>query len=412
MGAFAYRALDGRGRERRGVLEADTPRQVRQMLRERGWAPLAVEAIAGEGRPEARRAAGGPRRRPGRRWRLKPAELALLTRQLATLVRAGLPVEEALQALARQAEQPRVQSLVLAVRARVLEGHSLAAALGEFPRVFPDLYRATVAAGEESGHLDAVLERLADYTEGRQDLRQRTLLALLYPALVVGVSLLVVGLLMVHVVPQIVQVFQGLGQELPWLTRVLIALSEAVRQQGLWWLGILALGLLGARALARRPAWRRRWHALLLRLPLAGRLIRGMEAARFARTLAILAGSGVPVLEALRIAGAVLGVLPMREAVEDAARRVREGASLHAALQAQGLFPPLMVHLIASGETSGRLEAMLERAAATQERELEVLTATLTELLGPVLILVMGGLVLAIVLAILLPIFDLNRLVR
>ncbi|RMD79147.1 MAG: type II secretion system protein GspF [Gammaproteobacteria bacterium] len=407
MGAFAYRALDPRGRERRGVLEADTPRQVRQLLRERGWAPLAVEAIRGEGEPAPGRAARG-----GRRWRLGAAELALLTRQLATLVRAGLPVEEALQALARQADKPRTQSLILGVRARVLEGHSLAAALGAFPRVFPDLYRATVAAGEESGHLDAVLERLADYTESRQDLRQRTLLALLYPALVVGVSLLVVGLLMVQVVPQIVQVFQGLGQELPWLTRALIALSEAVRQQGAWWLAGLALALLGARALLRRPAWRRRWHALLLRLPLVGRLLRGLEAARFARTLAILAGSGVPVLQALRIAGAVVGNLPMREAVEEAARRVREGSALHAALEAQGLFPPLMVHLIASGEASGRLEAMLERAAATQERELEVLTGTLTELLGPVLILLMGGLVLAIVLAILLPIFDLNRLVR
>ncbi len=405
MGAFEYTALDGGGKERKGVLEADTPRQIRQQLREKGWAPLAVvEVQQREARSQVRR---GLFQR-----RISPVDLALITRQFATLVRSGLPVEEALQTLSRQTEKPRLKSMMMAVRSRVMEGHTLATAFEDFPHVFPDLYRATVAAGEQSGYLDSVLERLADYTETRQTLQQKTTLALIYPLLVLTVSLLVVALLMVYVVPQIVQVFEGIGQQLPLLTRSLIAVSDFTRAYGVWLLlGVIAVVVM-TRLILRRGGPKRRYHQMQLRLPMISRLVRGLNTARFARTLSILSGSGVPVLEALRISASVVSNIPMRTAVEEAARRVREGTALHTALEHSGYFPPMTVHLIASGEASGKLEEMLERAADSQEREMEVLITTITELFGPLLILVMGGMVLVIVLAILLPIFDLNQLVK
>lgn len=405
MGAYEFTALDTSGKERKGVLEADTPRQIRQQLREKGWAPLAVVEVQ---QREARRA----HRRSFFQPRISAVDLALITRQFATLVRSGLPVEEALQALSRQTEKPRLKSMMMAVRSRVMEGHSLATALEDFPHVFPDLYRATVAAGEQSGYLDSVLERLADYTETRQTLQQKTTLALIYPLLVLAVSLLVVALLMVYVVPQIVQVFEGIGQKLPVLTRALIAVSDFTRTYGLWVLIAVVITVIMAKAALRRSGPKRRFHRFLLRLPMISRLVRGLNTARFARTLSILTGSGVPVLEALRISASVVSNVPMRAAVEEAARRVREGAALHTALERSGYFPPMTIHLVASGEASGKLEEMLERAADSQEREMEVLITTITELFGPLLILVMGGMVLIIVLAILLPIFDLNQLVK
>ncbi|MEJ2565765.1 MAG: type II secretion system inner membrane protein GspF [Gammaproteobacteria bacterium] len=405
MGAFEFTALDEGGRERKGVLEADTPRQIRQQLREKGWAPLAVAEVKQQ---EARRQISSPLLRR----RISAVDLALITRQFATLIRSGLPVEEALQTLSRQTEKPRLKSLLMAVRSRVMEGHALATAFEDFPHVFPDLYRATVAAGEQSGYLDAVLERLADYTESRQTLQQKTMLALIYPLIVMGVSLLVVVFLMVYVVPEIVQVFEGIGQKLPLLTRSLIATSDFIRDNGIVLLVGIAAAVAALRALLRRSGPKRQLHRILLGLPMIGRLVRGLNTARFARTLSILTGSGVPVLEALRISATVVGNLPMRAAVEEGARRVREGAALHTALEHSGYFPPMTVHLIASGESSGKLDEMLERAAASQEREMEVLVTTITELFGPLLILVMGGIVLVIVLAILLPIFDLNQLVK
>lgn len=403
MGAYEYTALDPRGREQKGVLEGDTPRQIRQLLRERGLAPLAVSEITQQSQSRGRRAflSRGA----------SAADVALITRQFATLVRAGLPIEEALRAIAEQSEKARIKSMMLAVRARIMEGQTLANALATFPRTFPDLYRATVSAGEQSGHLDTVLDRLADYTEGRQAVRQNVMLSLLYPVLVIVVAVLVVTLLLAYVVPQVVVVFEDMGQDLPGLTVALIAASDFVRDWGAA-LGILLLvGLIGAQLLLRRPGPRRAWHAALLRLPLVSRLLRGMNAARFARTLSILAESGVPVLEALQIAAGVVTNIPMRDAVTSAARQVREGASLHASLERSGYFPPMTIHLIASGETSGKLETMLERAAVSQERELEAVVKTVVGLLGPFLILVMGGIVLMIVLAILLPIFNLNQLV-
>jgi general secretion pathway protein F len=298
------------------------------------------------------------------------------------------------------------------VRTRVLEGHTLATALADFPQVFPELYRATVAAGEQSGHLEVVFERLADYTEARQQMRQKVGLALFYPLLLTGVAVLVVAGLLTYVVPQVVQVFSSLNQQLPALTRGLIAVSEFLRQSGWLLLALLAGGAVAWALALRRIGFRRRVDRALLRLPLVARLARGANTARFARTFSILMASGVPVLEALRISAQVLSNLPMREAVQEAAARVKEGASLNKAISNSGYFPPMTVQLIASGEASGRLESMLERAAIQQERETETLIAALLGIFEPMLILVMGGVVLIIVLAILLPIFDLNQLVR
>ncbi|HSC46914.1 MAG TPA: type II secretion system F family protein, partial [Gammaproteobacteria bacterium] len=335
MGAFEYTALDARGRELKGVLEGDTPRQVRQQLREQGLTPLAVLEAA---ESEARAPRGF-----GLQRGIGATDLALITRQLATLVRSALPVEEALLAASQQCEKPRLKSMLLAVRARVMEGHTLASGLAQFPHVFPEIFRATVAAGEHSGHLDGVLERLADYAESRQLLRQKLSLAMIYPVILTGMAVAIVTGLLVYVVPQVVQVFQHTGQKLPLLTRALIGLSGFIRAEGVVLLILLAFAVIATRAMLKKPDVRRRWHFTLLRLPLFGRLTRGVNTARFTRTLSILAGSGVPVLEAMRIASEVIANIPMREAVEDAARRVREGASISQSLGRSGLFPPLVV---------------------------------------------------------------------
>lgn len=405
MGAFEYKALDARGRERKGTLEGDTPRSVRQMLREQGLTPLEVSAAA-----ESERSTR-PRMSFGLGRGISAADLALLTRQIATLVRSALPLDEALQAVAQQTEKPRIRNILLAIRARVMEGHTLAYGLGEFPHVFPEIFRATVAAGEQTGHLDAVLERLAEYAEKRQALQQKLSVAMIYPIILVLMAFVIITAMLTYVVPKVVGVFANIGAELPALTRGLIATSDFLT--GNWYWLVLVIG--GTIFLTQRwlqnPDARRRYHRFLLRLPLIGRLTRGLNTARFARTLAILAGSGVPLLEALRISGQVVENIPMRQAVDEATSRIREGMGIARALGARKLFPPMTVHLIASGESSGQLETMLERAADAQEREMETLLSTFLGLLEPALILFMGMMVLLIVLAILLPIFELNQLV-
>jgi general secretion pathway protein F len=406
LGAYEYTALDAGGNERSGVLEGDGPRQIRQKVREQGWLPLHVAEVS-EQKKE-----GGGRRRPFVLQRgVSAAELSLITRQLATLVGSGLPLEEALEAVAQQCERPALKRVMVAVRSRVLEGHALAVALADFPRVFSELFRATVAAGEQSGYLHIVLERLADYTENRQALQKDIMQALIYPVFLVIIAVLMVTGLLTYVVPQVVQVFADIGQELPRLTRWLIASSEFLRQYGVWLVLLLVAGTVVARLLLRNETMRVRYHRLLLRLPLLSRLVRGLNAARFSRTLSILIDSGVPLLDALRIASQVITNLPMRQAVTEAALRVSEGTSLHRSLERSGYFPPLTIHLVASGESSGKLEAMLDRAATSQERDLSAAIQLVLAILGPAVILLMGGMVLLIVLAMLLPIFELNQLV-
>jgi len=406
MGAFAYTALDAQGKQARGVIEGDTARHVRALLRERALLPVTVEEVAAE---ESRgQQAGGF----SLLKRVSTTDLSLLTRQLATLVRAGLPLEEALLAVSQQSEKPRVQSILLGVRAKVLEGHTLAAGLADFPRVFPEIYRATVSAGEQSGHLDTVLERLSEYTEGREVIRQKVLGAMMYPIVLVVMSLTIVSILLTYVVPKVVAVFENSHAKLPLATRVLVGTSDFLRNDGLWLLLALAAGTILFWRWQRSADARRTLDRWLLTLPLAGKLLRGFNTARFTRTLSILTASAVPVLDALRISGEVVTSLPMRDAITEATARVREGAPIGRSLSRSRLFPPMTVHLISSGESSGQLEAMLERAAVNQERELEGLVTALTGLLGPLLIVAMGLFVMGIVFAMLLPIFEMNTLIR
>jgi general secretion pathway protein F len=406
MAAFRYEALDSEGRTTRGVIEADGLRQARARMRELGLVVIKVSAVT-----QATLHTGS-----GQRWRLRrgisSSQLSMITRQLATLLEAGLTLEYSLSALIEQSEEESVRQILAGVRSELLAGHTLAQAMGQYQSVFPDIYRALIKAGEASGELGHVMLRLADYTESRQVLKQKVVLAFVYPAIVTVVALMVVLGLLVYVVPQVVSVFQQSHQTLPLLTRMMIGLSSALQVSWLY----LLIALFGAaffvRTLLRREEIRYQWHLRLLRLPMLGRLVRGLNTARMASTLAILAGSGVPLLASLQAAAGVVTNLPMRRALEDASKKVREGVTLSRALAVSGLFPPILVHLIASGESSGKLGAMLDRAATQQEQEIGNYTSVLTSLLEPVLILVMGGVVLTIVLAILMPIIEMNQMVR
>jgi general secretion pathway protein F len=402
--AYEYVVLDSAGKQKKGVLEGDSPRHVRQQLKEKGLVPLSVEATAQKAKREEKNVF--------RRGSMSSADLALVTRQLATLVRAGIPIEGALRAVSKQSEKPRVASIMLAIRSRVVEGHSLESALSEFPQAFPDLYRATVGAGEHSGHLDLVLEQLSDYTESRHRTQRTIQGAMIYPIVLTAFAVLIVVGMLVFVVPKIVTVFESSGQQLPLLTRILIGSSDFL--QGWWWaiLAVMALmGWLWQRAMTK-PAFRFRVHRRLLVLPLLGKIVRGIESARVIGTLAILSRSGVPLVDALRISAQVAGNLPIRESVGEAATKLREGSSLFTALDACGYFPPMMMQMIASGESSGELDSMLTRAAQNQERELEEVIATIVGLFEPIMLVVMGGVVLTIVLSIMMPVISMNTLVK
>jgi len=404
MGAFEFVALDKAGKESKGLLEGDTPKHVRQILRERNLLPVQVTEVS---QKEAKRQSTFSLRRG-----ISPAELALVTRQLASLTQSGLPLEEALLAVSQQNDQPRTKSILLGVRSKVMEGHTMADGLAEFPQAFPELYRATIAAGEQSGHLDIVLERLADYTEARQELRQRITNAMIYPITLVVMAIAIISFMLATVVPKIVGVFENTAAELPGLTRGMIATSDFLRNN--WLLLIIAIAAFGYGVwwLLQKDGPKRSYHRFLLRMPITGRLTRGINTARFTRTFSILTGSGVPVLEAMKISAEVIENLPMRDAVNAAAIRVREGGAISKSLEASKLFPPMMIHLVASGEAGGRLEEMLTRAATGQEREVDGLIAALLGILEPLLIIFMGGVVLTIVLAILLPIFEINNLIQ
>ena len=404
MGAFEYTALDNGGKERKGILEGDTPRHIRQLLREKQLLPVTVNEVAQkESKRQRSFSLGG---------RVSTADLSLFTRQLATLVRAGLPLEESLLAVSQQTEKARVQSIILGVRAKVMEGHPLADGLADFPKVFPEIYRSTVAAGEHSGKLDGILERLADYTEGREVMRQKILAAMLYPIVLSVMCFAIVCGLMVYVVPKVVAVFESAKGKLPLITQILIATSDFIRAYGIYIAIAVGLAAFLFKRWLRVPANVRTWHRAQLRMPMVGKLSRGFNTARFTRTFIILSASSVPVLEALRISGEVVTNLPMRDAVAEAAARVREGAAIGRSLAVSKLFPPMTIHLISSGESSGELESMLERAAVAQERELDGLLAGMVGLLGPMLIVGMGGFVMAIVFAMLMPIFEMNNLIK
>lgn len=404
MAAFEYQALDLRSRKVKGVLEADNARHARQLLRERKLTPLSVELASRQEKLLA----------TGKTWlkrKISASELALLTRQLATLVEAALPIESALLAVAEQCEKPRLKNMMMTVRSKVVEGYSLAEGLAEFPHVFNHLFRSMVAAGEKSGHLDQVLNRLADYTEQRQHMQSQIMQALLYPIILTTFAIIVISILLAVVVPQIVGQFEHMGQALPGSTLFLIAASDFIRHYGLFVLLAVMLSLIAFQRALLKPSFKFTWDRIVLRSGIFGKVTRGLNTARFARTLSILNASAVPLLEAMRISADVLNNSYMKEAVTEATSRVREGSSLRSALEQTKLFPPMMLHMIASGEKSGQLDGMLERAANTQDREFETLVTVSLKVFEPVLVAVMAGMVLFIVMAILQPILALNNMV-
>ncbi|WP_394222272.1 type II secretion system inner membrane protein GspF [Alteromonas gracilis] len=407
MAAFAYKAVDARGKNKNGVLEGDNARQVRQQLREKGLIPIEIEQVAERSQNEGK-GFSFSLFKP----RISASDLALLTRQLATLVESALPVEEALLAVAEQCEKPRQKNMMMAVRSKVVEGHGLADALSQFPSVFDELYRAMVAAGEKSGHLDTVLNRLADYTERRQQTRSQITQALVYPSLMLFFALGIVVMLLTLVVPKIVGQFSKTGQGLPAITELLISISEWLQNYGLYLFIAIVLLIIVMQRVLQQKHMKLRYHQMLLKVPLIGRVSRGLNTARFARTLSILNASAVPLLEAMRISGDVLENLHIKNQVSEAAVNVKEGSSLRAALENTKMFPPMMMHMIASGEKSGELQQMLSRAADNQDREFEALVGVSLKVFEPLLIVSMAGIVLFIVMAILQPILALNNMVN
>jgi len=396
MATFQYKAVDNKGNEKKGILEGDSARQVRELLRQRGLTPLTVNETAGKGAKSQRQ-------------KLSSLELSLITRQLATLLAAGIPLAQTLAAVAKQMQKPQLKSLLMSVRGLVLEGLSLAHAMASYPKAFAPLYRATVAAGEHSGHLDQILLRLAEYYEQQNIVRQKIKQAMIYPVIMTGVSLSIVIFLMAYVVPKMISVFSQTGQALPGATQVLIGISNIIISYGIYILVALVALVFVFIRLYQRPEFKVKVHRLLLKVPILGQNILLLNSARFARTFGILTTAGISVLDAMRTASQLVTNIPMRESIEKATSQVKEGSSINRALEQCGYFQPMMIQLIASGEATGELDAMLKRAAQQQDSEVENRINGMLTLFEPVLILVMGGVVLFIVLAILLPIFSLDQ---
>lgn len=403
MAAFEYIALNEKGKQQKGVLEGDSARQVRQQLRDKGWMPISVDIT------KAKSKSGSfLKRGPG----LSMPELALLTRQLATLIGAGLPIDESLKALSEQTDKQKIQSMILVIRAKVLEGYTLAKALAEYPRAFPRLYRSTVSAGEHAGHLDGVLLRLAEYTESRQAADQQIKLAAIYPIILTVVAIGIVIGLLTYVVPDIVQVFVKNGQTLPFLTQVMLDISHLITDFGLYALLLSVLLFIAFLFALRRTEFRKKYHQFLLKLPVFGGFIKDANTARYSSTLAILTSSGVPLVEAMRIASEVVNNIPIGESLTKATIEVSEGGSLNSALKSTGYFSPILIHMVASGEASGELDSMLAKTAKQQEEGLSNTISALVKTFEPVMLLTMGAIVALIVAAIMMPILELQKMIN
>lgn len=405
MAVFKYVAVNQAGKESKGILEADSLNQIRQLLRNQGLIPLDVEKTTIEKKQQSGMQSKWLQRS------INTADLTIITFQLATLLSAGLSIEEALGSIAEQFEKQHVKSILHGVHAKVLEGHSFASSLKEYPSSFPNLYQASVAAGEQSGELGSVLERLAEHLEKQRDVHQKVQQALIYPGLLTLVSIAIVVFLLTYVVPKIVTIFTDSGQGVPFLTQLLLDMSQFIQDYGI----IMGLLILAAIFLFRQAmkqiGFQRKVHHVLLALPIIGKTIKDVNTSRFSRTFGILFAASVPVLEAMKAASSVVKMVPMKEAIQDQVHKVGEGESIHKALEQTGYFSLLSIRLIASGEMSGQLEQMLEKSADYQERMVSKKIDIALALFEPAMILVMGGVVLFIVLAILLPIFELNTLV-
>lgn len=404
MPAFSYIAIKPSGKKIKGVTQADSQRHARQIIRELGLTPYSID-IAGEGLKQ------GPRTAVFNKKSLSSSELAIVTRQLGTMIQAGLPLEEALMASSLNTEQNKIKELLAAVRAKVMEGETLANALGEFPKAFPFMFRSTIAAGEKSGELGLILNRLADHTEASAEFKQRVGLALIYPVLLCVMSILIVSGLMIYIVPDIIQVFVDSGQELPALTLGLMNLSAALERYGVWILLVIALAIVALTHLLRTPALRLKLDKIALIIPVVKKFTRSYNAVRYFSTLHILSYAGVPLVEAMEISAEVIPNAFLRNQFNQATTRVKEGVALSIALKNIKFVPPIFVHMIASGEASGELDQMLERSSQSQEKELQRWVTVLVGLFEPATLIIMGGVVMLIVLAILLPILNMNQLV-
>jgi general secretion pathway protein F len=398
MGVYQYQAIKKNGSTCKGVIEADSERHARQLLRDRELVPTQVtqhsKSITSH-----------------RRDKISAQDLSLFTRQLATLLAAGIPVEESLRGVSEQTEKDSVRRLIIGVRSKVVEGYALAHAMGEYPSAFPELYRATIGAGEQTGRLDKVLEKLADYTENQQATMQKVHQALIYPLLMVVVSASIIAFLLAFVVPKIIDVFSTSGQSLPFMTSILIVASGLIKSYGLYVVVVIILAIMAFRRCLTKPKFRLAWHRFLLRLPIIGYLVNSVNIARYIHTFSILFEAGVNVLETMRVGASVVTNLVMRESLDIAAVRVKEGSSISLALKETHLFGAMAIHLIASGEKSGQLASMMERAASHMDNEVQRIVDTALTLFEPLIILMMGGVVLFIVLATLLPIFSMEQLV-
>ncbi len=404
MAAFEYKALDSKGKTKKGLLEADTAKQIRQQLREKGLVPLEVTQAS---QKEKQTAAGFSLFQP----KISAADLALITRQLATLVGSALTIEAALLAVAEQCDKPRLKRTIMAIRSKVVEGYTLADGMKEFPHIFDHLFRSMVAAGEKSGHLDQVLERLADYTEQRQATKSQLTQAMIYPLMLTLFAIGIVSFLLASVVPQIVGQFLDSGKALPGTTQTLLTMSDFIVNYGVFVLMAILFALVVLQRMLLKPAFRLKFDRSVLNLPLVGRVILGMNTARFARTLSILTSSAVPILDGMMIAGEVLSNAHIKKGVKEASDSVREGASLKSALEQTKIFPPMMMHMIGSGEKSGELEQMLSRAADNQDNEMDSILKISLSLLTPLIVLLMAGMVMFILIAILQPIMGMNDLI-
>lgn len=400
MGAWQFKAVDGAGKLQTGVLEAISAAAARQSLRAKGWLPVELTERAAAPQAKGRKATSP---------RMTLSALNLVTRQMATLLGSGLRIEEALTTIA-SGQPPRVAAILLNVRATVMEGRSFADALATYPQAFSEYYRASVRAGEASGKLDKVMAHLAAHVEHRSRNRQSVQLALLYPALLGAVSLAIIMLLMTYVVPDIVKVFRDRGADLPLLTRALITMSDLVRGYGIYaLLGALFLAF-GAERWLKNPRNRQRWHGVLARGRMTARLVQRLNATQCAGTLATLLQSQVPLVDALAASADVIPNLHIRARMREATDKVRQGMSLQRAMAEAQVFPPMMIAMVASGEASGHLGRALDHAATEQQRDLDAWVKAVVALVEPAILVVMGGLVMAMVLAILMPIVSLNGL--
>lgn len=398
MGAYQYQALKQNGGTTKGIIEADSERQARQLLRERGLIPVQIQTQAQQ-------------KIANSKSKLSAADLSLVTRQLATLLAAGIPVEESLRGVSEQTEKDKVREVVIGIRSKVLEGYGLAQAMAYYPNAFPELYRATVGSGEQTGRLDLVLEKLADYTEKQQTTRQKVQQALIYPIIMIIVSISIISFLLTFVVPKIIEVFTNSGQSLPAMTQVLINISHFVQSYGLYVLIILILAIMGFKRSLRNPKIKTAWHGFLLKLPMISYLVKTINIARYIHTFGILFASGVSVLETMRVSASLVTNTVMKQSLDTATIKVREGGSISESLKETRYISPMAIHLIASGEKSGQLSNMMERSASTLDNDVNRLIDTTLTLLEPMVILLMGAVVLFIVLATLLPIFSMEQLV-